>query len=636
MPVALKFTLLLVIPLGAFFQDFVAVFNLALSDSEAQYVLLVPLVVAYFLYRRRRALLLSKPDNKFHDFLGIAFCLTALMVYVLGSYTFYSLQLHLLALPVFIAGVTLLLFGSDTLRLLIFPIALTAFLSPFPLFFMDAFGGALMNSDGAFAGAILSPFMPIDIVYQPIVILTTTTMTGSTIQFSLSAACSGIYSLTAFLFCAVVFGYLASGSIVKKILYGVLAIAAAYLLNVFRIVVTVVLGRFFGLGIAVEFFHAVGGTVLAFVGTLALLYLGSKLLKLSFTAKKTPSCTACISAATEVCGKCGKILQWAKAKLNWKRLAILLIFLVVCADLVVQASAVNYNIISSGEEAAIDFNPDTGAIGAFSNQTGWNAVYMGREVQAEGQLGLIYVGDYFLSKTNGSDTDRIYAIFEVSDLQSKFHTWEGCLNYQSYPIEIQKINYVTLYDKDTNIVNGEQILANAPTLNQAINLVYWFDSLKLRVNGTVTDYSVKITLIKYVPNVNGKVDTVGSGYAQSQLLALSEALENIWSQYKQGNSTFVVDLYKNGTAFVAVTVAILAAALVAVFGKRFVMMLSAKKKLSALSVGDRAFVNQLKKQPFEQLPQDAPDKIVALSQKQIIHQKIVAYGSDLYYVWVPY
>jgi exosortase len=266
-PVALKFSLLLVIPLAAYFQDLTRVFSLALSDSEAQYVVLVPFVIAYFLYRRRKAFLVERQNNKLVDFTGISVCLLALLIYVLGSYSFYSLQLHLLSLPIFVAGVILLIFGVDVLKLLAFPVALLVFLSPFPLFFMDAFGGNLMSSDGTLAASILRIFMPIEITYQPIVVLSTVTTAGEAIQFSLSAACSGIYSLTAFLFCAVVFGYLAAGSITKKVAYAVLAVLAAYFLNVFRIIATVVLGRFFGLGLAVEFFHAVGGTVLAFVGT---------------------------------------------------------------------------------------------------------------------------------------------------------------------------------------------------------------------------------------------------------------------------------------------------------------------------------------------------------------------------------
>ena len=171
----------------------------------------------------------------------------------------------------------------------------------------------------------------------------------------------------------------------------------------------------------------------------------------------------------------------------------------------IQASAVNYNSVAKSEETAFNFNPNTGELAAFSNETGWTATFMGREPQSEEVLGLIYVGNYYLSKSNSSDS--VTAIFEVSDLQSKFHTWEGCLNYQSYPIEIDKITYVTIYDKDTTIVNGEIIVANAPTLNQTMVLVYWFDTLRLRTNGTITDYSIKLTLLQYVPTVNNQADT---------------------------------------------------------------------------------------------------------------------------------
>ena len=292
----------------------------------------------------------------FKIYLACPFVLLALLVYVLGSYSFYSLQLHLLSLPIFVAGVTLLIFGADTLRLLVFPIALLAFLSPFPLFFMDAYGGNLMSSDGALASLILKPFLPISITYQPIVVLSTITTAGANIQFSLDAACSGIYSLTAFLFCAVVFGYLASGSPVKKILYAALAVCAAYFLNVFRIITMVVLGHFLGLGLAVEFFHDVAGTVLAFVGTLILLYFGSKVLKLSFIPGKANVCSFCKDSQT-ICDKCGRILHWPKTKINWKRMAIVLLFLVICADLIVQASAVNYNVVMKGEQISRKLQP---------------------------------------------------------------------------------------------------------------------------------------------------------------------------------------------------------------------------------------------------------------------------------------
>lgn len=581
--------------------------------------------------------MVSSQKSYLHDFLGVSLCLVALLIYILGSYTFYSLQLHLLSLPIFVAGLILLFFGPNTLRLLAFPVALLVFMSPFTLFFMDTWGGHLMSSDGTIAAFILEPFMPIEIVYNPAVIISTVTTLGEPIQFELGAACSGIYSLTAFLFTAVIFGYIASGSVTKKVLYGVIAVAAAYFLNVFRIIVTIALGRFFGLGVAVEFFHLVGGTVLAFIGTLFLLFLGSKLLKLSFFQKKKPVCSLC-SGSAAVCDKCGRIIKWPLIKLNWKRLAVLLVFLLVCADLIFMASAVNYNVLSNSEESALNFNPVTGELEAFSEETGWSAVFMGRQLDGESRLGLIFVGDYLLSKI-GDSSDRVYGIFELSDLQSKFHTWEGCLNYQAYPLTIEKIRYVTIYDNNTNIVNGEAIIANAPTMNQTMALVYWFDSLNLKTNGTVTNYAIKVTLYKYVPFVNNQMDSGKVDATIEKLLSLSESYEVIWSQYKQTNNTFVVDLYKNSAAFTLVVLAIFCVSLVALLGKFFITRISARKKISGLSDEDKALIDLFKvgsknSKTFSWAM--IPEKVELLKQKGLLHEKFVIQNNDVYMSWVPY
>jgi exosortase/archaeosortase family protein len=274
------------------------------------------------------------------------------------------------------------------------------------------------------------------------------TTTGQQIQFSLNAACSGIYSLTAFLFRAAVFGYLATGSLIKKTLFAGISVAAAYFLNVFRISTMVVLGHFYGTGLALEFFHATEGTLLAFIGTMIVLFLGTKLLKLSFAQNKISSrCDACKKSET-ICGKCGHVLHWPKTNINWKRLALVLLFIALCTDLIIQASATNYNAVINEEKTALNFNPGTGELAALSNLTGWSSTFLGRESQAETTLGLKFVGDYLLLSNNASDS--VFAIFEVSDLQSRFHTWEGCLNYQAYPINIQKTMYLVLYDQNNH------------------------------------------------------------------------------------------------------------------------------------------------------------------------------------------
>ena len=93
-------------------------------------------------------------------------------------------------------------------------------------------------------------------------------------------------------------------------------------------------------------------------------------------------------------------------------------------------------------------------------------------------------------------------------------------------------------------MNGEFIVANAPTLNQTINLIYWFDALTLRINGTITTLHVKFTLIKYLPNLNNQTDPAKVVVATDQLTSLARSYENIWSQYKQTNNSFVITLQK--------------------------------------------------------------------------------------------
>ncbi|MGA3192002.1 MAG: exosortase/archaeosortase family protein [Candidatus Bathyarchaeia archaeon] len=639
---SVKFFLLVTFPVVAYFQDFVQVFSLALTDPDTQYVLIVPLVVAYFLYKRRKAFLISRKNSLFHDLIGVSLCLLALLVYVSGSYSFYPLQLHLLSLPIFIAGLIMLVLGADVLRLLIFPVTLTAFLSPFPLLFMDSYGGNLIASDATSVAFILRPFLPIEISSQPIVVMSTFTTTGQPIQFSLNAACSGIYSLTAFLFCAAVFGYLATGSLIKKALFAVISVAAAYFLNVFRISTMVVLGHFYGTGLALEFFHATEGTLLAFIGTMIVLYLGTKLLKLSFAKNKTNiKCDACRESET-ICGKCGHVLQWPKTNINWKRLAIVLLFIVLCADLIVQASAINYNAVINGEKTAIDFNPTTGQLATLSNLTGWSPTFLGREPQAETTLGLKFVGDYALLK--GNDSNPVFLIFEVSDLQSRFHTWEGCLNYQAYPINIQKTAYVVLYDQNNNIVNGETIIANAPTLNKTITLLYWFDYLNLRTNQTTPISNIKVTLLEYVDNSNNQTtQTTNIQKATSQLLSLGQDLEKTWSQYKNPNNTFVVDIYKNQEAFTITVTALLILSATSLIAKQFLTRTRARRKIAELPEPDKTLLEELKRLKFkdstnqQQEPKNIPaEKMEEFRQKGILHEKISAKNDELYLEWKPY
>jgi tRNA(Ser,Leu) C12 N-acetylase TAN1 len=173
-------------------------------------------------------------------------------------------------------------------------------------------------------------------------------------------------------------------------------------------------------------------------------------------------------------------------------------------------------------------------------------------------------------------------------------------------------------------------------------LVYWFDTLNLKTNGSVTDYSVKLTLISYIPYVNNQPDTAKVEATTNQLLELSRDLEVIWSQSKQSNGTFVVDLYRNGTAFTAVVVALVVVSSAALVGKRLLMRAAAKKKIAALPESDRDFLLRLQNRQLD-LDNQPPEyvsyvegKIDSLHKQQIIYEKISAVNNEIHHGWATY
>ena len=638
---SVRFFLLVTFPIIAYSQDFIQVFYLALADPEIQYVLLVPFFVTFFFYKKRRALSITRKASFFFDVISICLCLLALIIYIWGSYSLYPLQLHLLSLSVFVAGIVLLAFGVDVLRILIFPIVLLAFLSPFPLILIDSFGGLLTQSVATSVAFILRAFLQVELSYKPIVVLSTYTSIGERISFPLGAPCSGIYSLTSFALFIVIFAYIATGSPIKKVFFASLSMLTAYVLNVFRVLTMVVLGHFFGYGLAIDFFHLFGGMVLIFFGTLILLYLGDKILRLSLLQRRPRyDCPVCKNFKS-ICYSCGRILELPKAGIKWKRLTVIFVFIVLLTTLIFQASAVNYNKVLLDENMAIDFNPDTGETMTFSNLNGWSTKFLGRESEAEKFLGLNFIGDYVLYKEDNSST--IAAIFEISDLQSKFHTWEGCLHYQSFEINIERRFFLTLYDENNILIIGETFITNAPTLKQTIIILYWFDTLNLKTNETASTWNVKVSLLKYIYKPDNQTNTDQVEARTAELFSLGKDIESSWSQYKNPPTSFVVDIYRNKEAVITVIIGILLVSAAMLQIKYLVERSKIRRKIAELPKSDQIFLRDLKHTSSAPLKRDKNGskaywikKIEKLKQQGILREQIFIENGELYVKWASY
>lgn len=313
----------------------------------------------------------------------------------------------------------------------------------------------------------------------------------------------------------------------------------------------------------------------------------------------------------------------------------------VIANLVFQASAINYNKAVREENVGIYFDPHTGQVAAFSNLSGWSVLFMGREYQAEQRLGLYIVGDYVLYREDVPK--EIGAILELSDVQSRFHIWEGCLNYQSFEINIEKRSFSTIYDENNVIVIAETLIADAPAYKQKIIVLSWFDSLNLRTNETTKIWAVKVSLIKYVYNPDNQSNMSHVEAASNELLTLSKEIEKSWSPHKNPPTSFVVDLYRNKELSTALVIGTLVVSAVILQTQSFIMKARISRKLAELPEKDRDFLKNLSLERTNSPKQDKEkrntdkDNVVSkcerFKREGILREQLVMKNGQLYAKW---
>ena len=562
LPAITRLSVLTFVVLVGYWQDLTQVLKLSLSDPELQYILLVPPIILFLLYRKRKAYLLSRQGSWNKDLIAICLCLMALILYVWGSYSLYPLQLHLLSLPIFVVGVFMLLLGFKSLRTFLFPIILLTFLSPFPSMFSTPLGGYLINSTASAVFSFLNLLrFPIELSTDLGVVLSTYTTSGHEVSFFLGLPCSGIYSIIGFSFFALVFAYFASGSLVRKAAFATIGLFVIYLLNMLRITIMVVLGHYFGYSLAVNFFHLIGGIGILFLGTLVLLLAGDKLLKVSIKQRNITPTSNCSNEHNPIRHNNGQNLNMPHLDIEWKRFTGIFILLFIIALLISQAAAVNYAKTTQNKTNAIDFNPSKNEAKVFSNLSGWSSQFLTRQSQVEQRLGLKYVAVYLLTREE-NPSEHVQAIVEISDAQSKFHTWEGCLYYQPYETKIEKRTYSTIYEGNNTLVVAESFIVNIPSHNQTAVMTSWFDALPLRTNETIAAWNIKVTLLKFLPGQYNSRDqndnTDQTNETTKEILMLSKEIEQAWSGFKNPPPTLITDIYNNKEILTAIILAILA------------------------------------------------------------------------------
>ncbi len=193
--------------LAIFYQDLIIVANDALQTDYMSYILVIPFLFTYLLYRKRkmlRAAITAEKENYTENTRhlgmlgGILLSATAVILYWYGSYTFTPLEYHVLTLPIFAAGLTLILFNPQTLRQAAFPTAFLVFLAPLPSQIIYNLGSTLSIVSSEASNGIVN-LLGIHSTLSSISgtpAITITQANGTILPpFAVDIACSGIYSL---------------------------------------------------------------------------------------------------------------------------------------------------------------------------------------------------------------------------------------------------------------------------------------------------------------------------------------------------------------------------------------------------------------------------------------------------------
>jgi len=564
--VGTKVTAIVLATFAIYYQDLAAVANEAIRSEPMSHILAVPLLLAYLIYRKRRMLRVTIPLEESaterktintQEIVGALLCLLSFLLYWQGSYSFNPLEYHMISLPIFIAGLILIIFNSKTLRVLAFPMAFLLFLVPIPLEFLQAGGKTLSIASSEAAYAILrGAGFPVALAWQYENPIITLTKPGSApIAFTIGVACSGLYSLTSFTIFAVFIAYIARAELWKKCIVFAGGLSLIYGLNIVRIMAIILLGAQSGLEAATQAFHFFGGWVLILVATVILLIISERIFKMQlFTTKnKTISCNCSRNnpGTTErlSCDACGRILNPSKSNLSKSdltRIAIITIATILIINLQVPLFA-----LTAGPAKVITQTRSSGQITTeiLPSIPGYTTRFIyrdrGFEEMAKQDASLAYA----YAPSNGSGK-TIWTTVEVAKTRSSLHSWEVCL--VTWPLATGHEPRVTQIDlRDIRILQNPPITARylafqdkASKVTQVV--LYWYENSLFQTGRGLELEQVKISFISFAD----KSEDIPA--VEKQLLSFAEPTVNYWQPIKRWSQLALL-ISQNGNILSAIT-----------------------------------------------------------------------------------
>jgi len=557
--------------IALFSQDLTMLFSDALQSETTSHLLAIPFLFAYLIYRKRKILRAVTPIKNTNEpketrhlplISGVLLAITAILLYWYGSYTFTPIEYHMLALPIFTAGLTLIIFNPQTLRQLAFPIAFLIFLMPPPSEILYAFGSTLSVISAEASNSIVNFFgIPSTITSEygnPTIIITRPDNT--LINFTVDIACSGIYSLIGFLIFAVFIAYIIRDKLWKKLALITIGIPLIYLLNIIRITIILTLGYNFGEELSLQTFHLLGGWILIFLGTLLLLAISEKILKTQFFTNKPEKCSQCSSKekhTEESCSLCGRILKPLPISID--KIDILKITAIMASIIILISIQAPVFALTQASPTVIVNTPSGQQISTqiLPQIPNYNLHFLERdtdfEKKAKQDMSLIYL----YTPTNAS-LEPIWVTIEIAPTRSSLHRWETCLI--TWPISKgyqPKVTQIELKDIQLNEnppIIGRYFAFTYIKTNETQVVLYWYETttFTFTINSTSQQKNAKISVIAYPENTEEELQDT-----EKQLTAIAKNITSYWQPIKTWSQITMI-ISQNGANLATINMVILA------------------------------------------------------------------------------
>ena len=246
--VAAQIAVLVVAFIAFYHQTFWGLFRFYRTSDDYSYVWLLPLVVGYLIWQRRKAV--ASAPIQINWWGGFWF----LLLFLVSAYGIFGSSPSAVrsAIPVIMLAIILFCFGRKIFAHLFFPTALLIFMIPLPTLVQTRIGVPLkLLSTGLGVGLLrvvgVSVFVEGNIIDLGVT------------QLQVVDACSGLRYILPLLALGVIFGHFFEKSLLKRVMLALSTIPIAILANGIRIGITGYIAQNYGPESAEGFFHGFSG-----------------------------------------------------------------------------------------------------------------------------------------------------------------------------------------------------------------------------------------------------------------------------------------------------------------------------------------------------------------------------------------